>query len=133
MISYVSLYRSILRAHQKYLPYEMKQLGDTYVRSEFRLHNKAKPEQLQQFLHEWEQYLQQITITGRAQELSNVSDSIVDRYTSHRDDDIIIGEQSSKQRPQLFQFGKDLPTDIQLSEYQIEQLEKLKEEAFKRN
>jgi hypothetical protein len=30
----LSLYKSILRAHSKYLPMEMRQLGDAYVKSE---------------------------------------------------------------------------------------------------
>jgi hypothetical protein len=33
----LALYKSILRAHSKYLPMEMRQLGDAYVKSEVRL------------------------------------------------------------------------------------------------
>jgi len=32
----ISLYKNILRAHARYLPHEMKQLGDAYVRAEVR-------------------------------------------------------------------------------------------------
>lgn len=32
----MSLYRNILRAHARYLPHEMKQLGDAYVKAEVR-------------------------------------------------------------------------------------------------
>ncbi len=32
----ISLYKNILRAHARYLPHEMKQLGDSYVRAEVR-------------------------------------------------------------------------------------------------
>lgn len=142
-IPFLSLYRNILRAHQKYLPYEMKQIGDTYIKTEFRLHNDKKkipkPEQLKQFMYEWNEYLQQISITGRAQELSRVSDSIIDKSVSHHlnnhsihHHDIVIDEQQQSKQHEIFLFGKDLPSDIQLSETQIQQLEKLKEEAFKR-
>jgi len=30
----LSLYKAVLRAHQRYLPHEMRQLGDAYVKSE---------------------------------------------------------------------------------------------------
>jgi len=33
-IKALSLYKNILRAHDKFLPHEMKQLGDAYVKSE---------------------------------------------------------------------------------------------------
>ncbi|KAG5957054.1 hypothetical protein E4U58_006306, partial [Claviceps cyperi] len=35
------LYRRLLRAHRKYLPAEMRLLGDEYVKAEFRLHRKV--------------------------------------------------------------------------------------------
>lgn len=53
------LYRSILKSH-KSLPVEMRVLGDEYVRNEFRLHLKAKPEQLIEFYTAWESYLDNI-------------------------------------------------------------------------
>jgi len=36
-IKALSLYKNILRAHDKFLPHEMKQLGDAYVKSEVSL------------------------------------------------------------------------------------------------
>jgi hypothetical protein len=36
----LSLYRNILRAHQQ-LPQAHRELGDAYVRNEFRLHRNA--------------------------------------------------------------------------------------------
>jgi hypothetical protein len=39
------LYRTILKQHNKKLPYEMKKLGDDYVRSEFRSIKKAKKDE----------------------------------------------------------------------------------------
>ena len=60
----VLLYREILKSHRRSLPAPLKKLGDEYVRAEFRLHKKVeKPEVLQRFFREWEQYL----VTVKAQ------------------------------------------------------------------
>ena len=37
----LALYRSILRAHQRHLPDAHREIGDAYVKSEFRLHRGA--------------------------------------------------------------------------------------------
>lgn len=37
----IPLYRRLLRAHRKYLPHEMRVLGDQYIKSEFRLHQNV--------------------------------------------------------------------------------------------
>lgn len=34
----IPLYRRLLRAHRKYLPAEMRLLGDQYIKAEFRAH-----------------------------------------------------------------------------------------------
>lgn len=34
----IPLYRRLLRSHRKYLPKQMRLLGDEYVKSEFRAH-----------------------------------------------------------------------------------------------
>ena len=34
----IPLYRRLLRAHRKFLPAEMRLLGDEYIRAEFRAH-----------------------------------------------------------------------------------------------
>ena len=39
----IRLYRNILREHKRKLPYEMKEIGDSFVKNEFRLHKSAKP------------------------------------------------------------------------------------------
>ncbi len=41
----LTLYRNILRMHKKKLPYDLRSLGDEYVRSEFRSMKKAKKEE----------------------------------------------------------------------------------------
>ncbi len=67
-----SLLRSLFRAHKKFLPPEMKRLGDAYVRSEFRLHKSAtNPNHITQFMTEWRNYLHHIesvaATTGKEQ------------------------------------------------------------------
>ena len=79
----LSLYRSILRAHQKHLATqrpEMKELGDAYVKSEFRLHKTATPEQAASFMREWNTYLEQLSMTARARE--SVSAGSLDSTTA---------------------------------------------------
>jgi hypothetical protein len=38
----IPLYRRLLRAHRKYLPVEMRLLGDQYVKAEFRSHKAVE-------------------------------------------------------------------------------------------
>ena len=119
----LSLYRSLLRAHQKCLPTQMKQLGDAYVKSEFKLHlpNTVKPEQMEAFLSEWRTYLHQIERTARAVEQHAVTQGppVESKPTSR----------SSASKARVFRFGADLPSQVALTEEQKVQLEKLKEEA----
>ena len=106
----LSLYRGILRAHKSHLPAEMRSLGDTYVKSEFKLHkNVGNASQLEQFFTAWEDYLDQMLKTARIKESS-----------------LSLGEKEMKAN-----FGQHLSPDIKLSEEQELQLEKLKEEASK--
>ena len=37
----IPLYRRLLRAHRKYLPSEMRVLGDEYIKAEFRAHRQV--------------------------------------------------------------------------------------------
>lgn len=113
----LSLYRSLLRAHKTHLPSEMRGLGDAYVKSEFRLHKSAEPEQVQRFFTEWEKYLEQILMTARAKKAVSVG-SVED-------------ESRKGDRAPVFQFGTDLSPDVELSEEQTTQLEKLREEALR--
>ena len=108
----ISLYRNILRAHKRYLPHEMKGLGDSYVKNEFRLFKNVKDEtQLDQFYTSWQQYLQQILDTARAKEF--------------------VSSGSISDAEEITTFGRHLPTDVELSDEQKEQLSKLKEETSK--
>lgn len=113
-----NLYRSLLLAHKKYLPTEMRELGDAYVKSEFRLHKSAKPEHLPMFFAEWEKYLEQLAMTGRAQESIHMGS--LDKELS-----------KGAEKQSVFQFGVDLPSDLELTDEQLQQLKKLWDEAGK--
>lgn len=57
----IPLYRRLLRAHRKFLPHDMRVLGDQYLRSEFRAHKDVEnPVHIIGFLSEWQNYAQQI-------------------------------------------------------------------------
>ncbi|XP_030358377.1 succinate dehydrogenase assembly factor 3, mitochondrial [Strigops habroptila] len=49
------LYRRILLLHRA-LPAALRELGDRYVKEEFRKHKAAGPAEAQRFLREWENY-----------------------------------------------------------------------------
>ncbi|XP_418673.2 succinate dehydrogenase assembly factor 3, mitochondrial [Gallus gallus] len=49
------LYRRILLLHRA-LPPALRELGDRYVKEEFRKHKAAGPAEAQRFLREWENY-----------------------------------------------------------------------------
>lgn len=56
----IPLYRQLLRAHRK-LPTELRQIGDAYISSEFKLHkNVENPAQMIGFLSEWQKYGQEL-------------------------------------------------------------------------
>jgi len=56
----IPLYRQLLRSHRK-LPVEMRSLGDTYVKSEFKRHKEVtNPVHIIGFLSQWKMYLDQL-------------------------------------------------------------------------
>eukprot|EP00162_Nutomonas_longa_P001675 comp12232_c0_seq1/m.15854 comp12232_c0_seq1/g.15854 ORF comp12232_c0_seq1/g.15854 comp12232_c0_seq1/m.15854 type:complete len:119 (+) comp12232_c0_seq1:11-367(+) len=57
----VVLFRDILRTHRAKLPGTLRSVGDKYVKQEFRLHWKAKPNHVERFLREWRGYLDQFS------------------------------------------------------------------------
>ena len=59
------LYRALLRSHRAVLPSVMRDLGDAYVRSEFKRHKAASPQHLQPFFREWLRYLSQMQAQGQ--------------------------------------------------------------------
>lgn len=48
-----ALYKRILMLH-RFMPIDLRTLGDQYVKEEFRRHKSAGPEQVQYFMKEWE-------------------------------------------------------------------------------
>ena len=79
----LALYRDILRAHQRFLPADARQLGDAYVKAEFKLHKGASESFLMQFERQWRDYLTTLKLSnadgaiGRemtAEEIATLSD-----------------------------------------------------------
>lgn len=57
-----SLYRRLLRAHRK-LPVEMRYMGDSYVKSEFRsTKDTDNPLHIMAFLTQWKSYLDELEV-----------------------------------------------------------------------
>ncbi|KAI9911361.1 hypothetical protein PsorP6_009542 [Peronosclerospora sorghi] len=52
----LALYKRILTLHRQKLEPHMRQLGDQYVRDEFKRHKNAATKFVPLFLQEWEQY-----------------------------------------------------------------------------
>ncbi|KAI1902412.1 hypothetical protein AGOR_G00044490 [Albula goreensis] len=50
-----SLYKRILLLH-RFMPIDLRALGDQYVKDEFRRHKSASPEETKCFMKEWEGY-----------------------------------------------------------------------------
>jgi hypothetical protein len=93
----------------------MRDLGDKYVRNEFILHkNTQQPQQLALFFTEWDKYLDEITMTARSREALDVS-----------------GISNNEQKPNVVQWGRDLPHDVQLTDDQKQRLEKLRNQTVK--
>jgi len=96
----LSLYRSLLRAHQNYLPTEARELGDAYVKKEFQLHRGASPEFLQQFERQWRDYLTHIRReAGKAQP----GDALGREMTSEE-----VGALSDEQKVQLMKIHDEV-------------------------
>lgn len=93
------------------MPREMQELGNAYVKSEFKLHKSVTKEaQLNAFFTEWNSYLDQILQSIRRKE-TLASGTLDQKGASDKG------------------FGQHLPSDLQLSDEQEEQLTKLREEA----
>ncbi|XP_064205105.1 succinate dehydrogenase assembly factor 3, mitochondrial [Anguilla rostrata] len=50
-----ALYKRILQLH-RFLPIDLRALGDQYVKDEFRRHKSANPAEVKSFMTEWESY-----------------------------------------------------------------------------
>jgi hypothetical protein len=72
----LNLYRRILRLHRQKLPFQMKEMGDKYVKEEFRQHKDASQEFVVQFMDQWEQYAEMLEQQKKVDNNSNDSDNI---------------------------------------------------------
>lgn len=66
-----SMYKRILVLH-RFLPIDLRALGDQYVKDEFRRHKNATPEEVKSFMAEWENYKD----TLQAQVLESAGDRL---------------------------------------------------------
>jgi len=89
----IPLYRRLLRAHRN-LPPEMRPLGDSYVKSEFRRHREATNHaHIIGFLSQWKMYLDQIPSGDHAP-----------NFSGKRLDPTIFEKMSSEQLGQLYEL-----------------------------
>ncbi|XP_068189531.1 succinate dehydrogenase assembly factor 3, mitochondrial [Antennarius striatus] len=68
------MYKRILVLH-RFLPLELKALGDQYVKDEFRRHKQASAEEVKSFMTEWENYkdtLQAQVLESAGEQLQSV-------------------------------------------------------------
>lgn len=56
----LALYARIFRAHRTRLPHHLRELGDAYVREEFKRHKKADAKFLTAFFKEWNGYVEML-------------------------------------------------------------------------
>ncbi|EQB47055.1 ACN9 family protein [Colletotrichum gloeosporioides Cg-14] len=86
----IPLYRRLLRAHRKYLPTEMRLLGDEYIKAEFRAHRTVdNPAHLIGFLTEWQLYAQKVE---------------GDQWKGDKIDPVKIAKMSDEQIGQLYEL-----------------------------
>jgi len=88
----IPLYRALLRAHRT-LPFEMRSLGDDYVKSEFRRHKDVtNPVYTMGFLTQWKIYLDQLPAGPDAR-----------AYKGKKLDTTVFEKMSSEQLAQLYE------------------------------
>ncbi|KAL1744718.1 hypothetical protein HDZ31DRAFT_38069 [Schizophyllum fasciatum] len=89
----IQLYRGILRGH-RFLPTEMRSLGDDYVKAEFRRHRKVdNPLHIIAFLTEWKLYLDQLP-----------KDDNSVNFSGRKLDPMLIEKMSAEQLGQLYEL-----------------------------
>ncbi|EPT05577.1 hypothetical protein FOMPIDRAFT_1027186 [Fomitopsis schrenkii] len=86
------LYRRILRAH-RHLPYEMRSLGDDYVKAEFRRHKEITNKvHIIGFLSQWKVYLDELP-----------SGPDAERFSGKKLDPTVLEKMSAEQLGQLYE------------------------------
>mmetsp|Transcript_26287 Transcript_26287/g.41128 ORF Transcript_26287/g.41128 Transcript_26287/m.41128 type:complete len:110 (-) Transcript_26287:160-489(-) len=69
------LYRNILKLHRRVLPEEMRSLGDSYARSEFKAHKNAKIGFVKEFTKQWKDYCYTLELQATKGEFGKNLDS----------------------------------------------------------
>lgn len=88
-----SLYKRILVLH-RFLPIDLRALGDQYVKDEFRRHKGAAPEEVKSFMTEWKNYKDTLqtqildSATGQARLVKFGADLSEKRLSDFQDDQI---------------------------------------------
>ncbi|KAI0951409.1 hypothetical protein AcW1_008458 [Taiwanofungus camphoratus] len=89
----IPLYRRILRAHRT-LPFEMRSLGDVYVRAEFRRHKEISNKvHIIGFLSQWKNYLDELPVDPKAS-----------KFRGKKLDPTVLEKMSAEQLEQLYEL-----------------------------
>ncbi|KAF8220430.1 ACN9-domain-containing protein [Tricholoma matsutake] len=89
----IPLYRRLLRAH-RFLPTEMRSLGDDYVKAEFRRHKQVtNPAHIIGFLSQWKIYLEELP-----------QDADAKRFSGKKLDATSFEKMSAEQLGQLYEL-----------------------------
>lgn len=76
------LYRRILKVHKVKLPEDMRELGNKFVRNEFKQHLKSEKKFQEVFKSKWSSYLRQLESAPLASQLGkNLEDNEVNALT----------------------------------------------------
>jgi hypothetical protein len=124
-----SLYRRLLRLHSKYLPQSLRELGNTYIQSEFRSIQKktsVTPVQMEAFMTGWERYAQQILQQHQHHHQQRTQQQPPDDNDHHR-----VLQEPNDLHSHSIQFGQDLDPQLPLTSEQQQQLEKLRQETIR--
>nr|XP_041570363.1 succinate dehydrogenase assembly factor 3, mitochondrial isoform X1 [Taeniopygia guttata] len=126
------LYRRILRLHRA-LPPALRDLGDRYVKEEFRRHRAAGPAEAQRFLREWE-----ASAAPRGRDAAGSGGARRARARPGKNYAALIHQQINEDKQNLREkavYGIQL-TEEKLNDFRDEQIGQLKElmdEATKPN
>ena len=103
----IALYRSILRAHT-WLPETQRDLGDAFVKHEFREHKDASPEVVVAFITEWQHYLEKLT-----EQIARMPEKKMSGGSLGEDiPEELLGEMSADQRAQLANLEFEAKTSL---------------------
>ncbi|VEU23331.1 DEKNAAC104694 [Brettanomyces naardenensis] len=105
----LQLYREILRAHRK-LPKTQRDLGDPYVKAEFRAHKDIdNPLQIIGFLTSWQEYLTMVKKnTDEDWKRYQISKEAIDKMS---DDQIIQFYELMKETKNIYNDSNDAPSE----------------------